>query len=100
MLYTVSQLAKELGRSEETIRRWCREGKVNCKISSRKEGYIVEYNPVNKEKGAPDNRSPKEIDKKTEDQFCDIMLRFALSDYIMYKASFEEVKRLATLIIE
>lgn len=41
MIYTVDELAEALYKNPETIRRWCRTGKVNCVLNSRKEGYFI-----------------------------------------------------------
>ena len=44
MLYTVSAVAELLCVDEETVRRWCRDGKLNALIDSKKKGwFITEY---------------------------------------------------------
>lgn len=41
MVYTVRQVAKGLHVDEEQVRRWCREGKLNCTMSSKKYGKRI-----------------------------------------------------------
>lgn len=43
MLYTVKELSTLLDKNPETIRRWCRDGKLNYSQESRKEGNLIEY---------------------------------------------------------
>lgn len=39
--YSTREVGLALNVNEETIRRWCRDGKLKHDISSRKEGYII-----------------------------------------------------------
>lgn len=41
MTYTVSEVVKVLHVTEDTVRRWCREGKLNCTMSSKKHGKRI-----------------------------------------------------------
>ncbi len=54
MYLTVSEAAARLGVSQETIRRWCRSGKIPCAISSRKEGYVLDESYINWRRVCPD----------------------------------------------
>lgn len=40
-VYTVKEIAEKLIISEESVRRWCREGKIEAKYMSRKGGYVI-----------------------------------------------------------
>lgn len=42
----VKEVAQELNRCEETIRRWTRDGKIKAIQNSRKEGYIYNKRDV------------------------------------------------------
>lgn len=40
-MYTVKHVSKIFNVSEETVRRWIRDGKLNATISSKKAGYRI-----------------------------------------------------------
>lgn len=42
MLLTVNQASKYLGCNPETVRRWCREGLIDCEISCKRHGYRID----------------------------------------------------------
>lgn len=46
MLYSVDELAQALNKNPETIRRWCRSGKVKCIKDSNKGGWTIDYTPM------------------------------------------------------
>jgi DNA-binding transcriptional MerR regulator len=39
--YTVEEVSRLLNKNPETIRRWCRSGKIVAEIRSNKEGYSI-----------------------------------------------------------
>ena len=39
--YTVKDISRVLQVDEESVRRWCRDGKLSAKIDSKKKGYLV-----------------------------------------------------------
>lgn len=46
-MYNVKYVSKMFGVSEETVRRWIRNGKLKASINSRKKGYIVNKDNLN-----------------------------------------------------
>lgn len=42
---TVAQVAKELKRTEQTVRMWCRDGKIECEIKGR--SYLIRRSELN-----------------------------------------------------
>ena len=38
---TVREVSKRMGVSEETVRRWIRDGKLPASIKSKKNGYVI-----------------------------------------------------------
>ena len=45
--FTVKQIAEMLNTSEETVRRWIRDGKLTSSISSKKSGNIISSDSFN-----------------------------------------------------
>lgn len=43
---TVSEYAEKCRVSTETVRRWCRAGKIKCCIYSKKQGYRISSDPL------------------------------------------------------
>ena len=43
---TVSQVAKELKKTEQTVRMWCRDGKIDCEIKGR--SYLIRRSSLDK----------------------------------------------------
>lgn len=43
---TVKEAAKKYHKCEETIRRWCRAGKLNCTITNKRDGYSITESDV------------------------------------------------------
>ena len=41
--YTVEDISTMLQVDAETVRRWCRDGKLIAKIDSKKKGYSVKH---------------------------------------------------------
>jgi len=46
--YTIKEASRLLNRAEETLRRWCREGRLEYVMYSRKDGYRISEVEVNK----------------------------------------------------
>lgn len=40
-MYSISEVANELGKHPETVRRWIRDGKLKAECNSRKDGYLI-----------------------------------------------------------
>ena len=46
--YNVQQISELLNVTPETVRRWIREGKLNAKQTSKKEGNVIEESDLQK----------------------------------------------------
>ena len=46
--YNVQQISELLNVTPETVRRWIREGKINAKQTSKKEGNVIEESDLQK----------------------------------------------------
>lgn len=46
MLFTVNELAKQLNKNPETIRRYVRSKKLKATITSKKGGYMIEFDEL------------------------------------------------------
>lgn len=77
MEYTISKVAELLKINEETVRRWCRNGKIIAHKDSKKQGYVISENDLQEFV----NRNPKyatlfevslEPSEDIDDMFCSL----------------------------
>ena len=47
MYYTVSQVSEMFNVDPETVRRWCRTGRLNATLESKKSGFHIDEESLN-----------------------------------------------------
>lgn len=88
-MYTVENIAAMLNVNKETVRRWIRSGKLEGTILSKKGGYVVSEEQLNKflsqYKKKP-VKTAKPDDRAGRQAFDEFALKMAVLNYIIGNA--------------